>query len=359
MKMNYTCPRAAGAAVLCGLLAATPAFAAQTVTVLLEDTFADGSVAETSLPGQSALYIGNPGNMVVSPGTVQVNTSSGSEKMHTYFASEGSPVQLQVGQTLRVELNIVPSGIRVQNNGGKAFRFGVFFDPTDEQVTRNTNDDGGGSTKPWIDATGYGFQTRIVQTAPEEPETMWSYGKRVDDGITQLLGSNTAWALLSGGSNFAWVDAGEYLLRMDIKRVSETQNDVSFAIFHGETLMSEASFSDDGATFDEDNGTYNTFDLLHIRNSASAETATRIDFKRIYVALLEGEDDPDPDPDPEPENVWAGIEIPEHGWISTPWLGAIWIAEAPWAWSHDLGTWMWLEEPANVEDAGLWGYVFR
>jgi hypothetical protein len=55
--------------------------------------------------------------------------------------------------------------------------------------------------------------------------------------------------------------------------------------------------------------------------------------------------------------TWAGYPIGAEGWVdTTPWLGFLNVAQAPWIWSATLNKWLYIDEGA-VTQGGGWVYI--
>ncbi|NDV62270.1 hypothetical protein G0Q06_07410 [Puniceicoccales bacterium CK1056] len=58
-------------------------------------------------------------------------------------------------------------------------------------------------------------------------------------------------------------------------------------------------------------------------------------------------------------NTWAGYAVSPEGWVNTgAWLGLIYVNEAPFVYSADLETYIYLPEDL-VGDAGAWSYIYK
>ncbi|NDV61804.1 hypothetical protein G0Q06_05015 [Puniceicoccales bacterium CK1056] len=57
--------------------------------------------------------------------------------------------------------------------------------------------------------------------------------------------------------------------------------------------------------------------------------------------------------------TWAGYTIGEEGYVQTaPWLGLLYVEEAPWVWSVGLGQYLFVDE-AGVDENGGWVYFVK
>jgi hypothetical protein len=274
--------------------------------VLLNDSWTDGSRAESNLPTESAVWVGvstsDGGSFTTAPGALKNVMGTSSRKNWTYFTSNGTApdgnqphnavTHLNVGDVLKTSLTFtLPSGATAASTG-KDFRFGVFFDPTDARVQSDVNSDGGGGTNPWTDATGYAVQFPLNSSATNS--SPFQIQKRTTSN-SSLLGSNSAYTLApTGGSLYSNAGNTSYTASLSFNVVSATQLDVTATLAQGSTVLATQTVSDLGTSF---GGTaigagllpgsqsiYRDFDHLFFRMASNTETA-EIDFTNFKVEL--------------------------------------------------------------------------
>ncbi len=245
--------------------------------VLLNDTWADSSRAETNLPTESAVWVGTPGNLTVAPGSLAYTQSSGSQKLWTHFAPDGSPVSLSVGHQLVATIEFTPTGL--YDNSSKSFRFCLVNDPTDPQVQIDTNDGGGGSGDPWADSQGYAVFLPLSTGASKSSNS--SVGKHTTLTGSSLMDSTGDWTLSSGGDHTIVTDGAMLTMTLVLDYVAANQMDVIFSIFDAGGLISTNTFTDDGTVGGLPIAT--EFDHLFFRFSKASETADVIDFHSFTV----------------------------------------------------------------------------
>ncbi|HOM60126.1 MAG TPA: DNRLRE domain-containing protein [Anaerohalosphaeraceae bacterium] len=242
--------------------------------VLLDDTFADGSRTETNLPTESAVWVSHPASVTTAPGSLAYTQSTGSQKLWTYFAPNGSPVSLGVGDQLIATIVFTPRGA-LYNTTSKNFRFGLFYDPTDAQFCQDSNTDSGNGQ--WIDATGYAVHFPL-SSGPTGANA--SLGKRVPNLTDSLLGSGTAYPNMSSGGNSIVASLNTtYTLTLALKRTSESAMEVTFSIADGGGVLSAHSITDEA-------GIYTKFDQLFFRFSKAEGTADILDFHSFKVEYI-------------------------------------------------------------------------
>ena len=264
--------------------------------VLLDDTWADGSRTETSLPTESAVWAGTPGNVTMGTGSLLYTQSGSSEKLWTYFTPDGSPVSLGVGEQLIATIDFTPR-TALYDNSSRSFRVGLFHDPTDPQVAEDVNSDGGGGTAPWTDSTGYGVQIALSTGATNS--TSANVGKRTDQSNSSLMGSSGAWTFDGGGNDIVNTLDTLYTITLTLDRTTVDQMDFTFTISDSGGVISTHSITDDpnGAAAFGTNSIATDFDQLFFRFSNNTTTADGIDFSRFMVEYV---------PVPEPSTLALG-----------------------------------------------------
>lgn len=252
--------------------------------VLLNDTFADGSRTETDLPDESAVWVSHADGVTMGSGSLAFDqTVSSSQKMWTYFAANGSPVSLSVGQQLVTTIQFTPL-VNLYETSSKNFRFGLFNDPTDAQRLEDFNGDSGGAGDPWADSTGYAVHFPL-STGPTNSNA--SVGKRIAGLSTSLLGSGSAYpAIASGGDKFSVTLGTMYTLSLVLDYQAADQMQVSFSIADSGGVLSTNSIIDGGTFGGYDKGIYTQFDQLFFRFSSASGTADVLDFASIKVELI-------------------------------------------------------------------------
>jgi hypothetical protein len=254
------------------LAISTPCSAA----VLLNDTFADGSRAETNLPSESAVWVGSPDKLTLSTGSLAYTQSASSQKLWTYFKPDGFPVSLNVGDKLIATIEFSPKGA-FYNSTSRNFRFGLFNDPTDNQVLQDVNSDGGGTGNPWTDSTGYAVQFSLSSAAASTIQV----GKRIDQSNSSLLGSTGAysWSSGTGGASNLVLDR-TYTLTLTLEYQSADLMQVDFTFEDAFGFSTGGSLTDNGLGGDP---VWTDFDQLFFRFSSTTGTADVIDIHRIQI----------------------------------------------------------------------------
>lgn len=251
--------------------------------VLLDDTWADASRTETDLPNESAVWAGTPGSVTMGTGSLAYAQSTGSQKLWTYFAPNGSPVSMNVGQQLVATIQFTPRETLYEITS-KNFRLGLFYDPTDDQYWSDANSDDGNGR--WGDSTGYAVHFPLTASTSASTSNA-SLGKRIPDLTTSLLGSGTAYpGIASGGDKFTATLDSLYTLAFMLDYQAADAMVVTFSIADAGGVLSTHSITDDGTFGGYNQGIYTEFDQLFFRFSKAEGTADVIDFQHIKLELI-------------------------------------------------------------------------
>jgi pectate lyase len=262
------------ALLACAALALPIVAGAATNTTLVNDTFADGSSLNQSLPDSVALFKSRSGTTRTdAPGslTFDLTNAGGADGFWAFFTNTGSRVSLAVGDKLSVSGTFSLTGYRTTST---AVRFGLF----DSLGTRRTTDlTGGMSDSSFQGDTGYGLQLN----------TSGSSGAFTINRRTTFTASN----IFSAGADFTAIstaatgsptvspltDETPYTLTYTVERLSSTETRISAELIGG-TLP--AGYK---RTVVETSTNPNaSFDYFAVRVTG-ADFANRIKFTRLRV----------------------------------------------------------------------------
>jgi len=268
-------------AVSGALLAAPPSHA----DVLLDETLADGSRAESKRPAEAAFWVGREGDVTVAEGVLSTKMGPSSQKIWTYF-TEVEPVTLAVGQKLTASVSFTPRK-QLAESTSRSLRIGLFHDPTSPRVEEDVNNDGGGSGAPWTDAQGYAVQ--VLVTGGEYSSTKpFDLGKRTNLTGHSLLGTSGDYTKISGGTPVTLALDKEYRVTLEVTKVSAKQVDLTASLYQGDEQLSTFRLSDDGSSLGAA-PIYDKFDQLFIRIADNLSTTDQFDFTNFKVELMPAE----------------------------------------------------------------------
>jgi hypothetical protein len=231
-------------------------------TVLLNDTFADGSRTNQDLPASAAFYYGatpSTASLSVVDSALQFsyNTNTGIlSQAVAYFTDSGSPISLAEGDVLTASITFSAANI---SNSPDALRIG-FFNSAGSRVSADYTGISSASFNAYI---GYAFSTNLNSAGSNS-------GK-----IVQRTGTNNGLYTSSAFTN----------LRSSLRPVGYAANTVYTLSFEVEALAGsqmEITFSDSlGNVFTviDTITTLNTFDTLgiYLTNGTFASNTYTID----------------------------------------------------------------------------------
>ena len=212
-------------------------------------------------------------------------------KLWTYFRGEDDPVSLAVGEQLIATVEFSPRG-NLYDNSVRGFRFGLFNDPTNNQILTYTDNDSGGKTDPWTDVTGYGVQ--IALSSGPRKSVPPSVGKRTDLTYTSLMGTVKAWTFSDGGDSVINVIDARYTLTLTLDRIAENQMQVTFTMADADGIIASHTILDDplgGGQFGSE-PIATDFDQLFFRFSSADSTADSLEFYRFTIEYIQNEATP-------------------------------------------------------------------
>jgi hypothetical protein len=124
----------------------------------------DGTRTDSNLPEESAWFASTASSLTATTNLMTgTNPATSSRHWWTYFTSNGNnPAMLNVGETLHVTLEFVPSGVAASNNN-TSLRFGLF---NSSGGTRTVAD---GTTPAGAGFSGYALLMNFGNTLQNNP----------------------------------------------------------------------------------------------------------------------------------------------------------------------------------------------
>ncbi|MDF3056962.1 MAG: hypothetical protein K0R17_1177 [Rariglobus sp.] len=248
---------------------------AQTVTTLLNDTFADNDRTNQSLSTSSQWFVsGTSGNLTASGGTLNQATTGMTGL--TYFTASGSPVSLGVTESIKLTFDV---SFATTGNSAAGFRSGLF-----NSGTRMTGDSFGVSNAAFTGS--YAGYLGGVNTAAASNNILRFYERGTS---TTLIGGSigTGYVQLgaSGGGAFKTFAASSiYTGTLTITRTDISTVSVSLSytgVFTGDSVSSTQT-----ATVVDTAGLTTSFDTLAFSNTAGS-SYTLDNIKIDYTAVPE------------------------------------------------------------------------
>jgi len=258
--------------------------------VLLDDDWDDGDRTDTSLPEESAWYassaVSTPTLSAVAGaliGSVRIfETNAGSRLWITHFTPAGAPVELGIGDTLRITAAFTVINVATAPGTSRGLRVGLFnfSEPGAARVTADGFSTGSGGGAPGANVTGYGVNVNFAQAFTTAGPLQII--KRTDLITNNLMGASAAFATLGAGGG----DAGTpgftagvpYTFEFTVARDAAAANVTTrFSDDRGWTISHSVS--------DATNPNFR-FDGFAIRPNSAADTADSFTFTRFTVETI-------------------------------------------------------------------------
>jgi len=231
-------------------------------SVLLNDTFSDGSRTDQNLPTSAEFFYGatpSTASLTVVDSSLQFsyNTNTGIlSQAVAYFTDSGSPVTLSTGDVLTTSISFSAENV---SNSPDAFRIG-FFNSGGSRVSADYT----GISSPSFNAyTGYAFSTNLNSAGSNS-------GKIVQrTGTSNGLYTSTAFSNLKSSLKPVGYTANTvYTLTFEVEALSASQMQITFS----DSLGSVYTVIDTTTTL-------NTFDTLgiYLTNGTFATNSYTID----------------------------------------------------------------------------------
>ncbi|MDP0501826.1 MAG: hypothetical protein Q7P63_17160 [Verrucomicrobiota bacterium JB022] len=324
----------------CSLAAVLAAGTLHSQTVLLDDSFADGNRFEANFPDEAAVWTGSPEGLVVNTGSLDFTFGGSTTRIWTYFT--GTPYTLNVGEKLTVSVTLVPTGL--SSGASRGFRMGLFHHE-EGRVEEDINTDSGGAVSPWADSEGYAAFLRFTSNPTG---SVTELGKRMPPN-NSLLGSTSAFTRLSDSGTYSFQDGVEYTLSYELYLESQSNLVQTMNIYEGSTLVSSYAVNDNGTDLGE-GAPFKTFDMLFLRVSDAASTASQVSIKNISAQVESGSTGGG--------ESWGGYPYTQENWVhAANWFGSLYLAEFPWVYSPRMGRWIYFTHEPAPASSGEWVWV--
>ncbi len=272
-------------------------------TVLLDDTFADGTRTNQNLPTDSAWFVSSAADVTMTTGSMSIATPNGSFMGITYFATNSSsPVQLWIGDMLTATITFTLNNVAPLNTS-QGFRLGLFDFADSTLSPKWVTADGFSTSSQGTNVQGYAlFQNMGVAFNNATP---MSLTKRTTATDSSLLGTSGDWTSQINGpgntNNFhGFASGGQYLLQFMAQRADAVSLVLTVT---WQNLANGASLST--SVTDSAASTFN-FDGIALRPSGSGSTATNIVFNEVRVELVPSATAPTITSQPQDQSVFAG-----------------------------------------------------
>lgn len=271
--MKHTPTLLLSVAASCGL-----ALSGYAQTILVDDTFADGSRTEQNLPTESAWFANNVANISASPGNLALAGPSGSAMYITYF-TPATAQSLNVGDSMRVTVNFSVTG-SANTNTSRGVRLGVYDFSGGTRVAADGFSTGSGTGAPGAGVYGYMLNMNFGTVfGIDNPLQLMA---RTSIADVQLMGTTGDYTSLGSGGGMTgdpgFEDSTPYTLVLLLTRTGASAIDFG-ATFSGGSVNS--SFTVNDSTF----GHFG-FDTFAFRPAASSSGASMYNVTRFTAEYL-------------------------------------------------------------------------
>lgn len=248
---------------------------------LLDDTFADGTRNNQSLPTDAAWYVSTPADWTTTTGSMALATPGSAILGVSYFgANSSSPISLAAGDTLTATIKFTFSGVAAGNTSG-AFKIGLFDFADSTLSPKWATADLSSNSGQGSGVAGYAlFQSFGATFNNTSPMNLL---KRTTTSDASLLGSSPDYTTLGSGpgstNGFGGFVAGtQYVLQLSVLRSNATTLVITANWQNATNPASSLSWSvtDTAAT------SFN-FDGIGFRPAAASSTASTIAFNEVKV----------------------------------------------------------------------------
>lgn len=252
-------------------------------TLLVDDSWADGSRNEQNLPAESAWYSSDSSgtSLTAAIGSITGTVPASSVQWLTYYTAAGTPATLNVGDTLKATAMFTPAGVTAQN-ANRGLRIGLYnFASGGTRVSANGYSTGAGTGAPGANVLGYMLNLNFGSSFGVD--TPLQIMERTVVGSINLMGASGDYTTLSSGpagslSGSAFSSGTEYTFEFSVTRTAADSVNITTRFVGGALDISHTATDASGTTF--------AFDTFAIRPAASAQTASSFNFARLKVEVL-------------------------------------------------------------------------
>ena len=272
-------------------------------STVIDDQFADGISTNQNLAGNSLQVFKSRTNTTRTDavGSVEYDlttTGVSADGYFAYFTPSGSPVNLNVGDTLTFAGTFSLTGF---GGTGQDVRFGLFNSNGSRRATDPT---GGNSDAAFGDDTGYAAQFVASPAGSATPFVLYrrDLASPVINNIFNTFGAGSGFTVIPGtGATVrqALTSATPYTLSYTVTRLTATQTQVSISVTGGALSGLNFTSTETSAT------PYTAFDWFDFRIPGS-NFATKVKFTRIKVDYLPAAPVITTPPSPPVQTVAAG-----------------------------------------------------
>jgi pectate lyase len=266
-------------------------------TVLVDDTFADGTRNNQNLPTDSAWYASSGASLTATNGAMTLIVGNSAILAITYFTPAASPASLNVGDSLLTTINFTFNGVDTTNTS-QGFRLAL-CDFGNNRVSADFSS----SSSQGANVAAYAlFQNLDVTFNGASPMDL---RKRTTLTDTSLLGSSGDWTSLATGPGDTnafpgFANGTPYTLQLSVQRIDVASLQITA------TWMNAANGTTLSTTVTDTAASNFNFDGLGIRPQTAATTSTNIVFNEVRVEYVPAGTPPSINTQPSDQSVFVG-----------------------------------------------------
>jgi pectate lyase len=271
-------------------------------SILLDDTWSDGTRNDQNLPTESAWFSSSGAALTAAPGSMTLAMGGSAIFAITYFTTnDTSPVQLEIGDTLTATLAVTLNGVPPVNSS-QGFRLGLFNFADSSLAPKRVSVDGFSSSSQGTGVQGYALFQNMGATFNNSSPT--DIRKRTTISDSSLLGTSGDWtSLVTGPGNtnsFSGFTAGvPYLLQLTLQRTNASSLSITV------TWLNTANSSTLSTSFTDTGATNFSFDGIALRPQQASQASTNILFSEVKVEYTAGSTPPDIGLQPQDQTVFT------------------------------------------------------
>lgn len=267
-------------------------------TVILDDTFADGSRSIQNLPVESAWYNSSGAALSATPGAMTLQMSTSAILAVSYFTTNANnPVSLNVGDTLSVNITYMFAGMAAENTS-QGFRLALCHFGA-SRATADFSSNGSQGTNVEAYAIFQNMGLSFNNTTPTALELRSTISDK------SLLGTSGDWTSLGTGpgstNNFpGFTNNVPYTLQFSLQRTGANAMQITT------TWLNDITGATLSTTVADTAATNFNFDGIGLRPLTAVSTASQIIFNEVQVEYVAASTPASINTNPQDQSIFTG-----------------------------------------------------
>jgi hypothetical protein len=246
--------------------------------VIINDSWADGSRGEQSLPTESAWFAATAATLTAAPGALTGTVGgSGASMWTTHFTPVGDPATLHhIGDTLKATLTFTPHNVSIESSTQRGFRLGLY------DYSGSTRVSADGFSNSGINAfgvPGYMLNMNFAEHFTISNPAQIMERTELAGGLIGSVANYTSLGTGGGAIGLPGFTSGrQYQLEFVFTRTGADSLQITTTFFGNTAPISHTVADLSGANF--------AFDTLAIRPASSGSSAEQFVFSNFTVELI-------------------------------------------------------------------------